>query len=406
MDRRTKHFALRPLVGLIPITLAAFVAACSKAGPPPQMPPPAVNVAKVVQRNVTRWDEFSGRIEAVEKVDIRPRVSGYLERVAFAEGKEIKKGDLLFQIDEREYRAAYERALADTERARSRIELAQLQIDRWKQLLDTKAVARNDYDAREAELKQARADLHASEAAAEQAKLNLEFTHITSPIDGRVSKALVTTGNLVTSTAPTPTLLTTVVSMDPVYVEFVGDEQTYLRYQDLARAGQRPSSRDVRNPVRMGLSNEDGFPHDGYMTFVDNVIDPNTATIRARALFDNKDRLFTPGLFARVRLLGSGTFPAMLIHDRAVLTDQDRKFVFVLGPDNKALRRDVKLGVQIEGLRVVEDGLKDGDVVLVDGIQKVFFPGMQVAPNTVPMDKPDQAPPPSPSASGAPVAAH
>lgn len=393
-----------PLATTIAGMLTALLAACSQSGPPAQqMPPPAVNVARIVQKTVTRWDEFSGRVEAVEKVEIRPRVNGYLQRVAFDEGKEVKKGDLLFQIDDREYSAAYARAMADTERARSRIELAQRQIDRWKQLLATKAVARNDYDTHEAELQQARADLRASQAAAEQAKLSLEFTRITSPIDGRVSKAFVTAGNLVTSTAPTPTLLTTVVSLDPVYVEFVGDEQTYLRYQTLARSGERKSSREARNPVRMGLANEEGYPHEGFMTFVDNVIEPGTATIRARAIFDNKDRLYTPGMFARIQLLGSGAFPAVLINDRAVLTDQDRKFVYVLGPDNKALRRDVKLGVQIDGLRVVEDGLKDNDVVLVNGVQKVFFPGMQVAPNMVPMDQPDQAPPQTPPSK--PVAA-
>jgi multidrug efflux system membrane fusion protein len=346
-----------------------------------------------VHKQVTQWDEFSGRIEAIDRVEIRPRVSGYLRTVGFEQGKEVRKGDVLFEIDDREYRAALARAVADVERANARIGLAQRQFDRTRRLLESNAVSRDDYEIREGELKQAEADLKATQAAVNQSKLNVEFTRIVSPIDGRVSKALVTPGNLVTSNAPEATLLTTVVSIDPVYVEFVGDEQTYLRYQTLSRTGERESSRDARNPVRMGLANEEGYPHSGHMVFVDNELDSGTGTIRARAIFDNKDHSLTPGLFARLQLLGSGTFAATLIHDRAVLTDQDRKFVYVLGPDNKALRRDVKLGPSIDGLRVVNDGLQNGDKVIVNGVQKVFFPGMPVAPNEVPMDKPDLAPP-------------
>ena len=383
---------------------AASIAACSRSGAPPQMPPPAVNVAAVVQKQVTQWDEFSGRIEAIDRVEIRPRVTGYLLKVGFEQGKEIKKGDVLFEIDDREYTAAYARAQADAERARARLELAKAQRSRAERLLKTNAVSRDDFDTRDAELKQAEADLHATIAAANQAKLNVEFTRIVSPIDGRVSKALVTPGNLVSASAPEATLLTTVVSVDPVYVEFVGDEQTYLRYQTLAQKGERQSSRDAKNPVRMGLANEQGYPHQGYMVFVDNALDPGTDTIRARAIFDNKDRAFTPGLFARIQLLGSGTFPAALIHDRAVLTDQDRKYVYVLGPENKALRRDVKLGPSIDGLRVVTEGLAGGDKVIVNGVQKVFFPGMPVAPNEVPMDQPD-LPPPQPPQGAAKTAA-
>jgi len=378
---------------IVPLAVIIVAAACSRSAAPPQMPPPAVNVAAGVQKQVTQWDEFSGRIEAIDRVEIRPRVSGYLRTVGFEQGKEVRKGDVLFEIDDREYRAALARAVADVERANARIGLAQRQFDRTRRLLESNAVSRDDYEIREGELKQAEADLKATQAAVNQSKLNVEFTRIVSPIDGRVSKALVTPGNLVTSNAPEATLLTTVVSIDPVYVEFVGDEQTYLRYQTLSRTGERESSRDARNPVRMGLANEEGYPHSGHMVFVDNELDPGTGTIRARAIFDNKDHSLTPGLFARLQLLGSGTFAATLIHDRAVLTDQDRKFVYVLGPDNKALRRDVKLGPSIDGLRVVNDGLQNGDKVIVNGVQKVFFPGMPVAPNEVPMDKPDLAPP-------------
>ncbi|WP_386068569.1 efflux RND transporter periplasmic adaptor subunit [Tahibacter sp. UC22_41] len=365
------------------------LAGCSHSGPPPQMPPPQVSVATVVQKDVTLWDEFTGRIEAVDKVEVRPRVAGYLDKVNFEEGRQVKKGDLLFQIDDREYRAAHSRAAAEVERARSRTALAQRQLERSRQLVANKLVARNDVDLREDELAQAQADVKATQAAAEQARLNLEFTRVTAPIDGRVGKALVTPGNLV---APGSSLLTTVVSLDPVYVSFEGDENTYLRYQGLERAGELPSAREAGNPVRMGLADEEGFPHTGSMNFIDNELDAGTGTIRARAVFSNKDGRFTPGLFARVQLLGSGAQSALLISDRAVLTDQDRKFVYVIGPENKALRRDVKLGAQVDGLRIVTDGLVANDRVVVNGVQKVFFPGMPVDPQVVPMEKPEQAP--------------
>lgn len=393
------------LRALPPALLALALAACGRAGGPPgggMPPPPQVNVASVVQKAVTQWDEFSGHIEAVDRVEVRPRVTGYLEKVAFEEGGEVRKGDLLFQIDEREYRAAFQRAQADAERARARVDLAERQVERARRLVEGKLIPRDDVDAREAELAQARADLAAMQAAVDTARLNLDFTRVVAPIGGRVGKALVTPGNLVTGGMPTATLLTTVVSIDPVYVEFEGDENTYLRYQGLAREGERQSSREAPNPVRVALSGESGFPHEGHMVFVDNALDPATGTIRARALLPNPDRVFTPGLFARVQLLGSGSHEALLIHDRAVITDQDRKYVFVLGPENRALRRDVKLGPSIDGLRVVNEGLKPGEQVIVNGTQKVFFPGMPVAPFVVPMDQPEQ-PPPAPA--GAPTAA-
>lgn len=379
--------ALAP-AGLL-MLLAVALSGCGSAAAPPQMPPPQVSVAAVVKKDVTLWDEFTGRIEAVDKVEVRPRVAGYLEQVHFEEGRQVNKGDLLFQIDDREYRAAHARAVAEVERARSRAALAQRQLERSRQLVANKLVARNDLDLREDELAQAQADIKATQAAAEQARLNLEFTRVTAPIAGRVGKALVTPGNLV---APGTTLLTTVVSMDPVYVSFEGDENTYLRYQGLERSGELPSAREAGNPVRMGLADEEGFPHEGTMNFVDNELDAGTGTIRARAVFSNKDGMFTPGLFARVQLLGSGAQSALLINERAVLTDQDRKFVYVIGPENKALRRDVKLGAQVDGLRIVTQGLNADDRVVVNGVQKVFFPGMPVDPQLVPMEKPEQAP--------------
>lgn len=373
------------------VLLGLAMAGCSQTGATPQMPPPPqVSVAAVVQQDIALWDEFTGRVEAVDKVEIRPRVAGYLEKVNFEEGRDVKKGDVLFEIDAREYRAAHARAVAEVDRAHSRVALAQRQLERSRQLVASKLVARNDLDQREDDLAQAQADLKASQAATEQTKLNVDFTRVLAPIDGRVSRAMVTPGNLVN---PGVSLLTTVVSVDPVYVTFEGDENTYLRYQGLDRQGERASSRIASNPVRMGLADEDGYPHEGVMNFVDNELDAGTGTIRARAVFANKNGQFTPGLFARIQLLGSGKHPALLINDRAVQNDQDRKFVYILGPENKALRRDVKLGRQVDGLRIVSDGLAANDRVIVNGVQKVFFPGMPVQPFEVPMDKPETAPP-------------
>ena len=351
-----------------------------------QMPPTPVNVAAAVEREVAEWDEYTGRIEAIDAVEVRPRVAGYLAGVHFAEGGTVAKGDLLFTIDDREYRAAEATARADLARAEARVQLAQQEADRADRLVQAKAISQGEAEARHAELKQARADQVAAAARLDQASLNLSFTRIAAPIAGRVGAALVKPGNLV---APGESLLTTLVSIDPVHVVFQGDESAYLRYQAMARAGQRPSSRDAKNPVRVGLANEVGFPHEGHMDFLDNALDPATGTIRGRAVLANPDGLFTPGLFARVQLLGSGQRPALLIHDQAVLTDQDRKFVYVVGANNLAERRDVALGAAVDGLRIVESGLKAGDRVVVNGMKKIFFPGAPLQPVEVPMDAPN-----------------
>lgn len=376
---------------LLGVSILLILSACSGAdgSVATAPPPPAVNVAVVVEKNVTPWDTYSGRVEAVDRVEIRPRVDGYLERIAFAEGSEVRKGDLLFEIDAREYRATHERALADLERAKARVALAQSQLDRANRLLGGNAISRNDVDTRVADAAQAKADQRAAQAAVEQTRLNLAFTRVTAPISGRVGKALVTPGNLVSGGGAGASVLTTVVSLDPIYVAFEGDEQSFLRYQQQARSGERAINGDTQTPVRFGLASDTGYPHSGTLNFLDNEIDTGAGTIRARALVDNSERLFTPGLFARVQLVGGDAFAAKLINDRAVLTDQDRKYVYVLGAENKALRRDVKLGAGVDGLRVVTDGLQSGDIVLVNGLQKVFFPGMPVAPTTVPMDKPE-----------------
>ena len=374
----------------VSVLSAVLLTACSGGAQQDMPPPPQVNVAQVVQKKVQLWDEFSGRIEAVDTIELRPRVSGYLSAVHFREGSEVKRGQRLFSIDDREYRAAVDSAKANVARAQSRVTLARTELARSERLIKEQATSQGELDQRRGELQQAQADMGAMQAAVTQAQLNLSFTTITSPINGRIGAALVKPGNLV---QPGSSLLSTVVSMDPIYVTFDGDEQVYLKYQQMSQNGQRQSSRDARNPVQVGLANETGYPHKGEMVFVDNQLNAGTGTIRAKAELKNTDGVFTPGLYARVRLLGSGEQTVMLIHEMAVSTDQDRKFVYVLGDENATVRKDVVLGENVDGLRVVRSGLDPKDIVIVNGVRKIFYPGAPVAPITVPMDKPDQAPP-------------
>jgi multidrug efflux system membrane fusion protein len=359
--------------------------ACTKSGDANQAPkPPEVTVAQVIEKRVKDWDEFTGRLQAVETVEIRPRVSGYIDKVAFTEGSEVKRGDLLFVIDPRPYRAEYDRAAADVKRFKTAQELARIELLRVQRLRDSGAVSEEELDERKSTVAQGEANVAGSEAALETASLNLNFTRVASPIAGRVSRAEVTRGNLVTGGSNGGTLLTSVVSMDPIYLYFDGDEQTYLRYTKMARSGERPSSRDAPNPVQVGLADEEGFPHAGTVDFVDNQLNPQTGTIRARAVLQNKDGQFTPGMFARVRLLGSGEYTAILIEDRAVNTDQNQKYVFLLNANNQIEYRKVALGRVINGLRVVREGLKAADVIVVNGAQRVH-PGVTVTPRQVTM---------------------
>jgi len=349
---------------VLPVLSAALIAGCSK-GAQQAFPPPQVNVAQVVQKQVQLWDEFSGRIEAVNTVELRPRVSGYLSAVHFREGSDVKRGQLLFSIDDREYRAAVDSARANVARAQSRVTLATTELARSERLVAEQATSQGEVDQRRGELQQAQADLSAMQAALTQAELNLSFTRIVSPIDGRAGAALVKPGNLV---SPGSTLLSSVVSLDPIYVTFDGDEQVYLKYQSLLQKGQQQTSHAVKHPVQVGLANEQGFPHQGELEFIDNQLNAGTGTIRAKALLKNSDGVFTPGLFARVRLQGSGEQSALLINEVAVSNDQDRKFVYVIGPNNTAVRKDVVLGETVDGLRVVRSGLTPADQVVVNGV--------------------------------------
>ncbi|HHS9482744.1 TPA: efflux RND transporter periplasmic adaptor subunit [Raoultella ornithinolytica] len=376
------NFYLR---GLGSAVIAMLLASCDNSAAQNAAPQaPAVSAADVVVKSISQWDSFNGRIEAVESVQLRPRVSGYIEKVNYTDGQEVKKGEVLFTIDDRTYRAALEQAQATLARAKTQASLARSEASRTDKLIHTNVVSREEWEQRRSAATQAQADIQAAQAAVDAAQLNLDFTKVTAPIDGRASRALITGGNLVTA-GDSASVLTTVVSQKTVYVYFDVDESTYLHYQNLARSGQGAASNHLALPVEIGLVGEDGYPHQGKVDFLDNQLTPSTGTIRMRALLDNTQRQFIPGLFARVRLPGSAEFQATLIDDKAVLTDQDRKYVYIVDKDGKAQRRDIKPGRLAAGLRIVQQGLNPGDKVIVEGLQKVFMPGMPVNAKTVAM---------------------
>jgi len=358
------------------------------AAPPPAMP---VSVAAVLEKQVNDWEEFTGKLEAVENVAVRPRVSGTIDKIYFKEGNEVKQGDLLFLIDPRPFDAELKRAEADTARADAQVELAKTQLARSEELVKSGFISRQGLDEKIHAEREAMASLRAAQANLTGARLNVEYARVRAPIAGRIGKAEVTEGNLVSGgSGGQATLLTTLVSLDPIHAYFEADEQIFLRYTRMGREGAQ------RTPVLMGLSNEAGFPHEGHMDFVDNQLNPATGTIRARAVFDNKQRMFTPGLFARVRITGGAPYAAALISDRAVGTDQNKKFVLVVGDNNMLAYREIKLGPVVDGLRVVREGLKVGEKIVVKGLQRVR-PGMPVAPQMMPMESVDAPPPAAPA---------
>ena len=373
--------AARPLVlALGAAGVAILIAGCSDATGKADAPPaqaaaggPPVSAAAVIEKQVAETQEFSGRLEAVERVEIRPRVSGFITAVNFKPGAEVKKGDVLFVIDARPYQAEADRADAAAKSARAKTDLARVELARAERLLGDKAIAQREYDERASGLKELDATARAFDAQAQTARLNLSYTRVVSPIDGRVSKAEITLGNLVDAS----NVLTSVVSLDRIYASFDGDEETYLRVSKDAHAGRAVA-------VNVGLAGEEGFPHEGKLEFVDNQLDSRTGSVRMRATFDNKDRGMAPGLFARVQIGGGSPKNALLITDRAVGTDQSRKFVFVVDKDGKAEYRAVTLGPVIDGLRVVRSGLKPGEKIVVNGLQRVR-PGAPITAQTVPM---------------------
>src|SRR5690606_12637714 len=347
---RTAVLALLGLAAGAPLLLTACDPQAAQAAAAAEVPAgPEVSVAEVLERQITNYQEFTGRIEAVKRVELRPRVSGYIESVAFREGAEVEQGQVLFVIDQRPYEAELKRTRAELARAESALRQARGEHARAVKLLALRALSQEEFDARTAGIEKAAAEVQAAHAAVDAAELNLSFTKVRAPISGMVGRAEVTAGNFVTSGQ---SLLTLLVSIDPVYVRFEGDEATYLRQVQYARQSGA-NAQTSQQPVWVGLANEDGYPHQGLLVFTDNELDAQTGTISARARLYNRDRLFTPGLFARVRLGEGATHSAILIDDRAVGTDQTRRFVYVVKPDNSLEFRQVELGALHEGLREI-----------------------------------------------------
>lgn len=365
-----RNLAVFAVAAVFTVALSACGRANSTAAPPQA---PEVTVAEVLTRPMRDWDEFTGRLEAVDNVELHPRVSGYVERVDFKEGARVHKGDLLFEIDARPFRAEVARLQAQTQRASAALKLAEANRARAERLFSENAISREEADQMQTDAATSAADLAASQAGLQAAQLNLEFTEVRAPIDGRVSRALITAGNLVTPAS----LLTTVVSDTPVYAYFDADESTYLRYAQLGRGHAQQ--------VYMGLVDETGYPHEGQLDFVDNQIDPHTGTIRGRAVFDNTSGKLTPGLFARIKLIGPETHDTVLIEERAIATDLGRKYALVLKQDNTVEYRAITLGRQIDDLRVVSSGLSSGESIVVNGLQRVR-PGAAVTPQRATMN--------------------
>jgi multidrug efflux system membrane fusion protein len=355
--------------------LSALLSGCgsesAKSVPPPA---PVVTVASVEQREITEWEEFTGRTDAVEAVEVRPRVFGHIQEVRFQSGQLVRKGDILFVIDPRWYKAEFDRRQAEYEQARVRLENAERNATRAARLLATRAIASEAADASESQYQEAKGALLAAKSLMESARLDLEFTEVRAPIDGRVSRALMTAGNYVSGAS---SLLTRLVSVDPIYVYADVDEKSLLKFNALAE--ERKAAGDENVPVELELADEEGFPHRGFVESFDNRLDPNTGTILLRAIFPNPEGRMVPGLFARIRVPTSGSHPAFLVDESAIGTDQSQKFVLTLGTGNTVEYRKVKLGPTFGGKRIVREGLRAGEKIVVNGLQRAR-PGLPVSP--------------------------
>jgi len=373
---------------IFPAILALLLAACGAKDAGPQGPqgPPPVTVAPPLLKPIVDWDDYVGRFEAKQSVEVRPRITGQVARLAFQDGQFVRVGDLLFVIDPRPFEAALAQARAEALRARANAELARSSFARTNTLLGQNAVSREEFDTAKAMLGQADASLAAAEASVQARALDLGFTRVTSPISGRTSDRRVDVGTFVTA-GTTP--MTTVVMLDPIHFVFTGSEALYLKYQRANQAGTRPSSRVAPNPVDIRLSDESDFRWHGTMDFVDNVVDRGSGTIRGRAVVRNPDGFLTPGLFGRMRLIGSGAYQGMLIPEDAVVTDQTRKVALVVAADGTVVPRVLQLGPLVDGLRVVRSGLKPDDRIIIEGVQRAR-PGTKVTP------KPGTIVPPAP----------
>jgi RND family efflux transporter MFP subunit len=397
------------LLLLLSASWFAFGPAWSRANNDQQAPAvslPKVTVSRPVVREIIEWDEYTGRLEATETVEVRARVNGYLQSVHFKDGAIVKKGDLLFVIDPRPYQAEVDRLTAELQLAQARHELAKSDYARAQTLLQFRAISQEEADTRAATERQAQESVEAARAALKAARLNVEFTRVSAPIAGKISRKLVTEGNLINGGTAESTLLTTIVSMDPIYVYFEADERSYLKYARLSQNGKGPGSREAKNPVYLALADEKGFPRKGYIDFVDNRLDPRTGTMSGRAVFSNPDLALTPGLFGRVRLQGSTSYEALLVPDETVGSDQSQKFVFVLNGDNTVEYRTVQLGPLVHGFRVIREGLKPDDWFIANGVQRART-GLKVSPEKRDISVPEKvdflSPTPPASANGRPA---
>lgn len=377
-QQRLRHMVLATATAAVLMACQPSPDAQSTANPPTA---PKISVAQVISERITEWDEFTGRLEAPQTVALRPRISGYIDEVVFKEGALVSVGDVLFVIDAKPFQAQVNKLTAELADAQSQVELAQRELTRGRQLKNQNAISQEALDNRVARQQQARAAVQSRQAALEQAQLDLDYTRVKAPISGRISRAMITRGNYVTAGQ---SQLTTLVSTDKMYAYFDADEQSYLKYNQLAREGIPVSAQGSQSPVLMALANDTGFPHTGHIDFIDNQLNQATGTMRGRAVFDNSDGRFTPGLFARIKLMGSASYDGILIDDRAVGTDLNNKFVLVLDTENKVQYRGVTLGKKHNCLRLITSGLQAGDSIVVNGLQRVR-PGAAVDPVPVAM---------------------
>jgi len=370
----------RCAIGLVVATsLAVTLAGCDRKPVSNSSPsPPTVTVALPLQKAITEWDEYTGRFVATASVEVRARVSGFIDSIKFKDGDIVKQGAPLFVIDPRPYRLAVEQAKSDLERAKAKLEIATLDVERATPLVRNQTLTQREFDTRQSNQRDAAGAVGSADAALKQAELNLEWSDVVAPVGGRISDRRVDAGNLITGGPTGATLLTTIVALDPIYFVFDGSEADFLRYLRLAAAGARPSSRDVQNPVSVQLADEAGYKHEGRMDFVDNVVNPRTGTIRGRAIFENKDGLLTPGFFGRLRLFG-GERDALLIPDTAIASDQASKIVFTVADDGTVGTKRIGLGPIVDGLRVVRSGLAATDRIVIEGLARAR-PGQKVKP--------------------------